>query len=273
MTIERDVAAHYRHGGLEAALLAGLAAMGRDRERLQPDDLDGADEFHIGGGAATEALGEALLLTASMHLLDLGCGIGGPARHLASRYGCRVTGLELSAEYAKVATSLARRMDLGDLVSFRQGSATALPFPDASFDGAMLLHVGMNIADKAALCAGVHRVLRAGGMFAIYDVMRIGPGELGFPLPWASTPQTSFVTPPATYRTALEAAGFSIVSELDRSDTARAFAAAMQARQAAGPSPLGLQIIMGPEAPQKMANMIAAIRAGAIAPVEIIAQR
>jgi SAM-dependent methyltransferase len=273
MGTEQDVAAHYRHGGLEAALLAGLTAAGRDPERLRPGDLDGADEFHIGGNAATDVLAEGLALTAAMRLLDLGSGIGGPARHLASRYGCHVTGLELSGEYAEVATSLARRMGLADRVAFRQGSATALPFADASFDGATLLHVGMNIADKAALCAGVFRVLRPGGFFAIYDVMRMAPGEIAFPVPWASTPETSFVEPPATYRTALVAAGFSVVSEHDRTTAARAFSAAMKARQAAGPSPLGLQIVMGANARQKMANLIGLIGAGVVAPVEMIGRK
>ncbi len=273
MAIEQEVAAHYRHGALEAALLAAVAASGSDPERLRPGDLGAADEFHIGGPAATATLTEGLGITAAMRLLDLGSGIGGPARQLAVRYGCHVTGIELADEYVEVATSLTARMGLADRVSFRQGSALTLPFADASFDGATLLHVGMNIADKAALCAGVHRVLRPGGFFAIYDVMRVGPGELSFPMPWASTPQTSFVEPPETYRAALTGAGFTIAAEQDRSATARAFAAATQAGPGAGPPALGPQITMGPDARQKMANLIGLFRQGALAPVEIIARK
>ena len=163
MTPDPNVRAHYRHGSLEQALIAAVAAMGKDPACLEPADLMGADEFHIGGAQATKELAAQLALTPAMHLLDLGSGLGGPARTLAATYSCRVTGIDLSDEYVAVATSLTRRMGLADRVAFRCGSATALPFGDAAFDGATLLHVGMNIADKRGLCAGVHRVLRPAG--------------------------------------------------------------------------------------------------------------
>ncbi len=163
MRAEQDVTAHYHHGNLEETLLAAVAAMGKDPAHLSPADLMGADEFHIGGAQATGDLAAQLGLTAAMHLLDLGSGLGGPARHLAAAHGCWITGIDLSNEYVAVATSLTRRMGLTNQVRFQEGSATLLPFEDATFDGATLLHVGMNIADKRMLCANVHRVLRPGG--------------------------------------------------------------------------------------------------------------
>ncbi len=272
-TIDRDVAAHYRHGSLEQALVAALAAMGKDPDRLVPADLMGADEFHIGGAQATKDLAAQLALTPAMHLLDLGSGLGAPARTLATLHGCRVTGIDLSDEYVAVATSLTRRMGLADRVAFRCGSAMALPFDAAAFDGVTLLHVGMNIADKRALCAGVHRVLRPGGFFAIYDVMRTGPGALDFPVPWSSGAETSFLEPPETYRAALTAAGFSIIAERSRAAFAREVFAAQRARQAvSGPPPLGVQIVMGPQAAQKVANLIGLLDRGVIAPMEMIAR-
>ena len=274
MSTDQDVTAHYRHGDLEQALLAAAAAMGKDPTNLGVDDLMGADEFHIGGAQATSDLAAQLALKPAMHLLDLGSGIGGPARHLAATHRCRVTGIDLSSEYVTVAVNLTGRMGLSDHVNFREGSVTALPFNDATFDGATLLHVGMNIADKRALCAGVHRVLRPGGFFAIYDVMRTGPGDLVFPVPWSSIAETSFVEPPETYRAALTDAGFTILAERNRLAFARDFFAALRARQTqSGPSPLGLQIVMGPTTSQKIANMIGLLDRGVIAPTEIIAKR
>lgn len=274
MATEHDVQAHYQHGSLEQALVAGLVAMGKDPEKLAPDDLMGADEFHIGGAQATGELGAALGLTSGMHLLDVGSGIGGPARHMAAAHGCRVTGIDLSDEYVEVARSLTRRMGLDGRVTFRQGSAVAMPFADGEFDGATLLHVGMNIADKRALCAEVYRALRPGGLFAVYDVMRMQPGELMFPVPWSTTPDTSFLEPPETYRAALTAAGFTLEAERSRAEFAKAFFAALQARLAqSGPQPLGLQIIMGPTAGVKVGNMVRMVNAGMIAPVEILARK
>jgi SAM-dependent methyltransferase len=272
--LEGRVTAHYRHGGLEAALLAALQAAGKDVEHLTPHDLMGSDEFHIGGAQATQDLAARLGLHEGMHLLDIGSGIGGVARQLAATYGCRVTGIDLSAEFVAVASSLTRRMGLSERVSFHMASANSLDFPPASFDGAVLLHVGMNVPDKAALFARVHAALRPGGFLAVYDIMRTGPGALDFPQPWSSVPETSFVEPPDAYRAALTGAGFTIADERDRGAFAAEFFKAMQARMAQpGPPAIGPGIVMGPAAPQKLANMRAMVGNGTVAPVEMIARK
>ena len=268
------VTAHYHHGALREALLGALSATGKNPEALRPEDMEGADEFHIGAAGATRDLSAQLGISRGMHLLDVGSGIGGPARHLAHAHGCRVTGVDLSGEFVAVAQDLTRRMGLGELVDFHHGSADALGFAPGSFDGATLLHVGMNIPDKAAVFAAVHRALRPGGFFAVYDVMRVGEGEFTFPVPWASEPETSFVETPDAYRTALQAAGFRVEAERERRAFARDFFAAMRVRMAERGLPgLGLHIVMGPAAPQKVANMVAMIERGIIAPVEIIARK
>ncbi len=273
MSVQHSLTEHYSHGGLEAALLAALTAMGKDVDHLSPADLMGADEFHNGGALATTELAAGLGLKPGMTLLDIGSGLGGPARHLAG-YGCEVIGIDLTPEYVAVATSLTARMGMAEKVSFREAHVDRLDFPDAAFDGVTLLHVGMNVPDKAAMFAAVHRVLKPGGFFAVYDVMRIGEGELAFPLPWSSVPATSFVESPAAYRAALEAAGFVVESERDRAAFALAAMAAQRARQAeAGMPPISLGIVLGATGPAKIANMGGAITRKVIAPYEIIARR
>ncbi len=272
MSVERTVADHYARGGLEAVILAGLAAAGKDQAHLTVDDLAAVDEFHIGGRPATEALVAQLELVAGMKLLDIGSGLGGASRFLAARHGCEVTGIDLTADYVAVARMLAQRVGLAGRVRYIEGSALSLPFPDASFDGAVMLHVGMNIADKAALFRGVRRVLRPGGFFAIYDVMAEGDGALAFPVPWATEAAASFVEPLAAYRAGLAEAGFSVTGTRSRRDVAIEFFARMRATASGGPPPLGLHLVMGEAAGAKVANMIANVERGLIAPVEIIAR-
>ncbi len=272
--LERDVATHYSHGSLQAAILAGLKAIGHERDHIEPEDLAAIDEFHIGGKAATEHVASQLDLKPGMSLLDVGSGIGGAARFFARHYDCQVIGIDLTPEYVSVATWLTKLLGLDHKAEFRVGSALNLPFPEGSFDRGTLLHVGMNIPNKERLCREVHRVLKPGGMFAIYDVMRTGEEEIEFPVPWAATPLTSFLQTPEHYRRALEGAGFEIASERNRRDVGLEFFRTMRARVAgSGPPPLGIHILMGHDAPVKAGNMLKNLEAGCISPVEIIASR
>jgi len=271
MDVEQAVTQHYAHGSLEESILDALAAAGKDLSRLTPKDLAPVDEFHVGGRPATLAFAQQFGPHPGMRLLDIGCGLGGAARYFAQEHGCRVTGIDLSPEYVNVTNALAARVGLDERVSCELGSALALPFAPESFDGAYMFHVGMNIEDKARLFAEVRRVLLPAGVFGIYDVMRLAPGELSFPVPWASGPESSFVADAASYRQLLEAAGFELLKERNRREFALEIFAQMRARgAAAGPAPLGLHIVMGANAGQKVRNMIADISAGLIAPTEMI---
>jgi len=273
-SIEERVARHYTHGALERAIREGLEAMGLDPAQTAPDALAGVEEFHIGGREATEDLVAQMGLREGAAVLDIGCGIGGAARFLADRHGCHVTGVDLTPEYVAVARVLSDAVGLGERLAFRVGSATSLPFEDGAFDAATVLHVGMNVPDKRSLCAEAARVLRPGGVFGLYEVMRTGEGELAYPVPWAATAETSFVESPAAYRACLESAGFEVLAERERRGFALEFFARVRARLAeSGPPPLGIQVVMGAEASVKIANMVANVEAGRVAPVEMTARR
>ena len=271
MTVEQTVAQHYTHGSLEAALLDGLRQSGKNPDRIDPDDLAAVDEFHIGGRQATVEFADQLGLRPGMTLLDIGSGIGGPARYFAHHRKCRVTGIDLTDEYVRVAAALSQRAGLGGEVTFVQGSALALPFPPGSFDGAYMLHVGMNIADKASLFGQVKRALRPGGVFGVYDVMRIGAGDLAYPVPWARTAESSFVAAADDYRRLLREAGFAVQKERERRAYAIEFFKKMQARVAESGLPvLGLHIVMGADFPHKVKNLVANLENGLLAPIEMI---
>jgi ubiquinone/menaquinone biosynthesis C-methylase UbiE len=273
MNTEKQVSQHYTHGSLERAILDAVKAMGKDPDRLSHEDLAPADEFHIGGRQATRDFAGQLKPCPTMHLLDIGCGLGGASRYFATEHGCRVTGIDLTEEYVRVAEALSRRVGLGGQVFYRQASALALPFADGAFDGAYMLHVGMNIADKPKLFSEIRRVLKPGALFGIYDVMRESDGEFAYPVPWAASAETNFIEFAETYKRLLAGSRFEIVNERSRRDFAIEFFRQLRARMAqSGPSPLGLQIVMGATAPQKIANMIGLLEKGVLAPTEIVAR-
>ena len=273
MTTEQQVAKHYTHGSLLQAIFDALKQMGKDPDRLAASDLSAADEFHLGWRAATAALAKDLGLARGVHVLEVGSGIGGPARYFAEAHGCRVTGIDLTDEFVQVAGELTRRCGLGDLVSFKQASALDLPFGAGAFDAATLIHVGMNIQDKATLFRNVRRVLKPGALFGVYEVMRASDGEIPYPMPWAQTIETSFVETPDTYRKLLADAGFKIEREENRRDFVLALAREMREKVAVhGAPPLGLHVLMGPASRERLGNVMATLERGTIAPIEIIAR-
>lgn len=268
-----DVAGHYATGGLLARIRDGIERSGIPVDDVTVDDLAPVDEFHIGGRSATRHLCEQIDITPTDRVLDVGCGIGGTARYLATEFGCSVTGIDLTPEYVAVARELSAWTGLADQIDVVVGSALDCGADDAAFDRAVQVHVGMNIADKRALFAEIHRVLRPGGWFAVYDIMRTAPGDVSFPVPWASDASMSHLESADTYRDALEVAGFDVTAVADRGDVAREFFGRLADSSDGGPPPLGLHLVMGDDAPVKIANMVAAVGAGTLAPTEIIARK
>jgi ubiquinone/menaquinone biosynthesis C-methylase UbiE len=272
MDTEREVAQHYTQGSLQQKVFDVLRQMGKDPDRFAAADLSAVDELHLGWLPATKRLATDLDLKADMHVLDVGSGIGGPARFFAESIGCRVTGIDLTEEFVQVATDLTRRCGLGELASFQQGSALALPFDAGTFDAATLIHVGMNIEDKAKLFENVRRVLKPGALFGVYDVMRVGDGELPYPMPWALTTATSFVETPETYRRLLAGAGFKIEAEDSWREFVLALAREMREKAAPGAPQIGQSALLGPAFRERLENVRAALERGTIAPVRIIAK-
>jgi SAM-dependent methyltransferase len=208
-------------------------------------DLAPLDQFHVRGLGATRELAEALGINAGVSLLDVGCGLGGPARFLAATYGCHVTGIDLSQPFIEAARMLSERCGLADRATFLQGDALDLPFTDASFDHAWTQHVAMNVADRVGFYRSIHRVLKPGGRLAIYDVALGDGGPPIYPVPWAREPGTSFLLTPEAMRNALAQAGFEEVSWIDKTDIAQAWAADMKAKRQKPPAPFGLEVVMG----------------------------
>lgn len=243
---------HYRATGLTERLQTALRSFGPDDQRLTPQQLAGLDQFHTRGLAATAELAKLAGISAGMPVLDIGSGIGGPARFLAETYDCRVTGIDLSEPFVAAARYLTERTGQSGQVSFQTASALELPFAGGNFDVVLLQHVAMNISDRARLYREIRRVIRSGGRFATFDVVLKG-AEPHYPLPWARTPATSFLMTAAATRAAIDAAGFRALVWQDDTESAKAW---VTERLSSGPPPApNLGIVMGPEFAQLAANL------------------
>ena len=272
MSSEAKVAGHYGRGRLEEMILAAVA-LDKDVEKLTAGDLAAVDEFHVGGLEATQELAKQMELRAGLRLLDVGSGIGGPARYFAAEHGCKVTGIDLTEEFVRVATGLTKRTKLDGLVEFRQASALQLPFVAGTFDRAYMIHVGMNIADRSGIFREVRRVLKPAGLFTVFDIMRTGDGPIRYPVPWALAEETSFVATAKDYRDALQLAGFRIAQERGRGPFSIEFTERMMARMAqGGPPALGLHLLMGEKTPLMVKNILAMMKEGILEPVELHAR-
>jgi ubiquinone/menaquinone biosynthesis C-methylase UbiE len=272
-SLER-VAYHYGLNGLLDAILDALSATGKDIDRLVPADLAAVDEFHIRGREATLELAARADIEAGMHVLDVGCGIGGSARHLAAERGCLVTGIDLTREYIEVATALAQRTGMAHMVEFHHGSATALPFAAESFDVVWTEHVQMNIADKAAFYGEIARVLKPGGRLLFHDIFSRDGCEPWYPVPWAGDASISFLARADSIPGTLEAAGLQVLEWEDRSaDSLGWFLGAVSRLRSSGPPPLGLHLLMGASTLPKFENLIRNLQESRIAVIQSVAAR
>lgn len=270
--IEALVARHYAGETLLDNIRAALQEAGVDPDAPGLEDLKPVDEFHTGGLEATDALLDQLEITPETRVLDIGCGIGGAARHVAARTGAHVRGFDLTPDFVDTGIALSKLVGMAEQTSFQVGSALDIPEPDDSTDLALMFHVGMNIDDKETLFREAARVLAPGGIFALFDVMRGSDAPLTYPFPWAEEAAFSFVSPPEAYRDAATAAGFEQLAERDRSAFAKDFFDRVFARisQAGGPPPVGIHLLMHETGKTKIENYITHLSAGDIAPTEMI---
>ena len=293
------VAAHYsQDSSVLASIKSSLDSLGITHPT--PDDLSAVDEFHVGGVAATESLLAQLSIASTDKVLDIGCGIGGAARWVATRYkGATVVGVDLTPEYVETGNALNQMCGgaCAENIQLIEGSATdlasCLTATGNTFDKAFMLHVGMNIADKQKLMADIAVQLKVGGQLAVYDIMRVGENKhqaLEYPVPWAADETMDFSCADDDYRAAAADAGLSLIAERNCHDTALVFFDQMKAARekaaakaaattttaasaATTAPPLGLNILMGADFPVKMGNIVGNIKKGKIAPYEMVFEK
>jgi cyclopropane fatty-acyl-phospholipid synthase-like methyltransferase len=271
---DRAVTRHYGNDGIAMRVLDALRAVKGEGAPVTPENLAPFDHFHGRGLAGTEDVAARLALLPGQRLLDIGSGIGGPARWFAAKYGVEVTGVDLTPEFCAAAEALNAATGLADRVRIIEGSALALPVPDAAFDAAYSQNVVMNVADKAQFYHEAFRALKPGGRLALSNLCAGPAGEPYFPAPWATTGDTSFLETPEAMKAGLAAAGFEIVEFRDITPGLVEALRRLRERGDAGNAQrIAVDVIMGERAPEMRVNSTRTLEEGRGLNIEALVRR
>lgn len=250
------ISQHYGSAGLPDRILSALKQDGKNLDRLTVEDLAPLDQFHTRGLAATRELMTFAGVKPGWRVLDVGSGLGGPARVLASEKTCHVTGVDITKEFCEVATMLSKLTRLGHVTDFRHGDATALPLHDGQFELALTMQIQMSIENKGRFYNEIFRVLNSGGRFVFQDIMGGPGGEIHLPVPWATSRESSFLISVNALRDTLEAAGFQIEALEDISDEALAWRRTQPAAAGLTLATLGMHVVMGEQYARMQSNQV-----------------
>jgi ubiquinone/menaquinone biosynthesis C-methylase UbiE len=270
----KHIHGYYSPNDLYNKIIDGLNAMGKELSEVTIDDLQPVDEFHIRGHVATNELIKLSEFTPDMHILDVGCGVGGSTRRLCHEAGCRVTGIDLSDEYIDAAERLTRLLDMQERVKFRAASALEMPFEDNSFDGVWSIQMNMNVEDKLGWLKEVNRVLKPGGRAVLYEVCGNKNTPVHFPVPWAQDSSMSFLVSPEAFREAITSAGFDIDAWNDKTDLARqAFAHMTEPVGEPALPELGVHLLVGNDILTKAYNLRRNLDGERVSLIETVAMK
>lgn len=272
--VAESIADHWGRGDVYELIVSALEKAGKPLAALMVEDLAPVDHYHARGFPATVELADRLPIGAGDHLLDIGCGLGGPARYLARRFDCRVSGLDITASFVEAANRLTALLRMEDRVQVLLGDGHSLPYESACFDGAYALHVTMNVADRPRFFAEAWRVLTPGAFFALTE-HGLGPeGNPHHPVPWSEDGSGAYLVTPEQTRALLEEAGFeSIAIEEAGPKYLAGYKRAVQLAERGGLPPLGVHLLMGGNAVLKMKNAARNIEEGRTRPIEAICRK
>jgi SAM-dependent methyltransferase len=274
VTNEKAIADHWAKGDVYARIVSALGGMSKSLDALTLEDLAPVDHFHARGFPATVELADRVPIEAGQHIVDIGCGLGGPARYIAKRFQCKVSGIDITPPFVEAGNRLTALLRMEDQVTIRQGDGQRLPYGDAAFDGAYTQHVTMNVSDRPRFFSEAHRVLKSGAFFALTE-HGLGPNaNPHYPLPWSEDGSGAYLVPPSETSALLKAAGFEdIVLEDTGAKYLAGYKAAIEKAEKGMLPPLGIHILLGETALQKTRNAARNIEEGRTHPIQVFCRK
>jgi SAM-dependent methyltransferase len=271
MTDAQAISDHWGKGDVYSRILETMELAGIDPKSVTVEELAPVDHFHARGFPATVDLADALPIREGDRLVDIGCGLGGPARYLAKRFHCHVDGIDITAPFVEAANKLSALVGMENAVECRNGDGQKLPYGDELFDGGYTQHVTMNVADRDIFFGEAFRVLRPGAFFALTEH---GLGEVGephHPVPWSEDGSGAYLMRPADTVVALENAGFTNIETTDTGEKYfQGYKAAIKIAEKGEAPVFGAHILLGKLAPQIVQNAARNIEERRTHPVQIV---
>lgn len=274
MSNAKAIADHWGRGDVYGLIVSALNKMSKPLEGLTVEDLAPVDHFHARGFPATVELADRLPIKAGQHIFDIGCGLGGPARYIAKRFQCNVSGLDITEPFVEAANKLTALLRMEQQVKIEHGDGQRLPYRDSSFDGAYTQHVTMNVADRPAFFSEAHRVLKPGAFFALTE-HGLGPtGDLHYPLPWSEDGSGAWMVTPSETRAILEKTGFEEIVVVDTgAEYVAGYKIAIEKAEKGALPPLGVHLLMGETVLQKTRNAARNIEEGRTHPIQLVCRK
>ncbi|MCR9109942.1 class I SAM-dependent methyltransferase [Marivita sp. XM-24bin2] len=271
MTDAQAISDHWGTGDVYARILETMKLAGIDPKTVTVEQLAPVDHFHARGFPATVELADALPIKEGDRLIDIGCGIGGPARYFAKRFNCHVDGIDITAPFVDAANKLSALVGLEALVACRHGDGQNLPFPDATFDGGYAQHVTMNVPDRNLFFQEAFRVLKPGAFFALTEH---GLGEVGaphHPVPWSQDGSGAFLMRPADTIAALQDTGFTRINVTETGEKyLQGYERAIELAKTGDMPVFGSHILLGKLAPQIVQNAARNIEERRTQPIQVV---
>jgi ubiquinone/menaquinone biosynthesis C-methylase UbiE len=255
-------------------IVSALGRMSKPRDALTLEDLAPVDHFHARGFAATVELADHLPIRPGQRILDIGCGLGGPARYMAKRFQCNVSGIDITEPFVEAASKLTALLRMQNMVQVELGDGQRLPYRDSEFDGAYTQHVTMNVADRPRFFAEAYRVLKPGSFFALTEHGLGTQGQPYYPVPWSADGTGSYLVTPSETLALLERSGFEeIVVEDTGVKYLEGYKIVNDRAEKGAPPPLGIHLLMGETALQKTRNAARNIEEGRTRPIQVLCRK